>query len=161
MLHAPVLGDDGLLYVSTVTQEIIAVDTSARNVKWREVIEGKMWNPPLLTDEVLYFGTDKNKAYALNAQTGETAWVLDSSSAIIGTPVVLADQIAFATEGGEVFTTTPDGTRVWPRTITGKLYSTLSISPDLMAVGGLELENLLVTFTPSGNQGWTYNPPSD
>lgn len=161
MLHSPVLGPDGLLYVSTVTQEVIAVDTSSKNVKWREVVDGKLWNPPLLLNDVIYFGTDKNKAYALNAQNGEKVWTLDSSSAIIGTPVVLADQIAFATEGGEVFTTTPQGARVWPRTITGKLYSTLSISPDLMAVGGLELEYLLVTFTPSGNQGWTYNPPSN
>lgn len=161
MLHAPVLGEDGMLYLSTINQEVIAVDTARQRVAWRESIQGKVWSPVLVHEGKVFFGTDTNKAYALDAQSGNTLWTMDAGGGIIASPVVLGENIAFGTETGEVFTASVDGVRAWPRTITGKIYSSVSVSPDLAAFGGLELEYLLVTFNGEGGQNWSYNPPQN
>jgi outer membrane protein assembly factor BamB len=103
MLHAPVLDADGILYLTTLNEEVIAVNTASQRVVWREPIVGKVWNPPLLHEGTLYFGTDEKKTYAVDAATGATNWTNDAGSAIIAAPVLFGDSIAF-TEGGEVFT---------------------------------------------------------
>jgi len=161
MLHAPVLAPDGMLYLSTIVQEMIAVDTAQQKVAWRETIEGKVWNPPLLDDGRLIFGTDKNKVYALEAQSGATLWTVNTNGSIIASPVKLGDGYLFGAENGEVFTLSREGVPGWTRTLKGKIYSSLSLSENLAAVGGMELEHLLVTFDAQGKQDWTYNPPGN
>lgn len=161
MLHAPVLAPDGMLYLSTIVQEMIAVDTAQQKVAWRETIEGKVWNPPLLDDGRLIFGTDKNKVYALDAQSGATLWTVNTNGSIIASPVKLGDGYLLGAENGEVFALSREGVTGWTRTLKGKIYSSLSLSENLAAVGGMELEYLLVTFDAQGKQDWTYNPPGN
>ncbi len=169
MLHAPVLGPDGLLYITSLNEEVIAVDTANRKVAWRQSVEGTIWNPPLLHEGRLYFGTDKassgnkhiGKVYALDAKTGSTAWSEDTANPVIAAPVIFGGEIAFTTEGGDVFTKTPDGGNGWTRTITGKLTASPVVVGDHLIVGGTEMEHLLVTFDTQGKQDWTYDPPKN
>ena len=91
MLHAPVLDSNGILYLTTLNEEIIAVNTASQRVVWREPIIGKVWNPPLLHEGSLYFGTDEKKVYAVDAATGVTKWTSDAAAAIIAAPVLFAE----------------------------------------------------------------------
>jgi outer membrane protein assembly factor BamB len=161
MLHAPVLDADGILYLTTLNEEVISVNTASQRVVWREPIVGKVWNSPLLHEGTLYFGTDEKKVYAVDAATGATKWTNDAGSAIIAAPVLFGDSIAFTTEGGEVFTKSLDGANGWTRTIKGKLYSNPVVANDRLVVAGVELEHLLVTFDDQGKQDWTYDTPKE
>jgi outer membrane protein assembly factor BamB len=161
MLHAPVLDTDGILYLTTLNEEVIAVNTSSQRVVWRVPIVGKVWNPLLLHEGSLYFGTDEKKVYAIDAATGATSWTNDAGSAIIAAPVLFGDSIAFTTEGGEVFTKTFDGANGWTRTIKGKLNSNPVVVSDRLVVAGVELEHLLVSFDDQGKQDWTYDAPKE
>lgn len=161
MLHAPVLDGDGILYLTAMTEEVIAVNTASQRVVWREPIVGKVWNPPLLHEGSLYFGTDEKKVYSIDASTGATNWTNDAGSAIIASPVLFGDSIAFTSEGGEVFTKSFDGANGWTRTIKGKLYSNPVVANDRLVVAGVELEHLLVTFDDQGKQDWTYDTPKE
>jgi outer membrane protein assembly factor BamB len=159
MLHAPVLSADGMLYISTLSQEMLAVDVAKQKVAWREVVEGKVWSTPLLHESTLYFGTDKNKIYSMDAKTGAAIWAQDVTGAAIAAPTWLNGSVVFPLETGEIVSVSPEGKRGWTQTLKGKLNSTPVVSSDLMVVGGLEMEHLLVALDTQGRQAWAYDAP--
>jgi outer membrane protein assembly factor BamB len=156
MVHAPTLGDDGMIYTSTFNQEIVALDPNNQQVIWRTAISGKVWNAPLFQNGKLYFGTDQNKVYALDAKSGDVVWSRDTNGAVLGRPAMFGEGIAFVTEAGEVFTMALDGTPGWTRTVEGKLYSNPAVINGYLVVSGTEMSDYLVTFDANGTPGWAY-----
>ncbi|MBI4927076.1 MAG: PQQ-binding-like beta-propeller repeat protein [Anaerolineae bacterium] len=159
MIVEPVVGENNLVYVATMADELVAIDVEKQAVAWRMDTTGKTWGAPLLHEGTLYFGTDKNKAYAVNAATGSAVWSFDATAPIVAAPVFLGDRFVFASEDGQVFAMTAAGAQDWKQTVKGKPYSSPAVTPELMVVGGVEMEFPLVAFNAQGAQVWTFTAP--
>jgi outer membrane protein assembly factor BamB len=120
-----VLTQDGLLYTGTLNSEILAVNTNTQKVVWRKKLAGSTWAAPLLYKNNLYFGTDQNKVYILNAADGAEVKTVDAGGPVIAAPVYTQDAVVILTETGAAFSLTLDGsTKAWTRNLAkGNLYS--------------------------------------
>jgi len=147
------------LYAGTLNREIIAVDSAAGNILWRKPLEGNVWSAPLLHEDKLYFGTDKNKVYIFDAAGGQEIKKLDSTSSVIASPVYTGGAdgtdgaVVFCAEEGEIFTLTLDGEnrRSWPYAIKGKLYSSPVVVNDQVIFSVFQGDQILVGYDFDGN----------
>ena len=156
-LNGPIVGgitpgEDGILYLGTLNQEMVAVNAENGDILWRTEVVGNIWSAPLLQDGNLYFGTDQKKIYILSASEGSITRTLDVASSIIGAPVYTDGAVAFVAEDGEVFTLTLDGeNRPWTRTIKGKLYTTPVVVNGQILLAPFQGDHILTGYDFQGN----------
>ncbi len=62
---------------------------------WKYKTEGKIKSTPVVSEGVVYFGSDDNKFYALNTSTGEELWKFESGGPVTASPVVAGDLVIF------------------------------------------------------------------
>lgn len=86
--------DEGLLYALNAL-DVANRTTEDRNVRGRAGFQEafdvgeRIWTPPVLSGDRIYFGTTSGKLYAVNKSTGEIAWEpFQADGALVSTPVV-------------------------------------------------------------------------
>jgi outer membrane protein assembly factor BamB len=111
---------------------------------------------------VVYVADLSGLLYAFDAQSGEPLWrYLEGDGAITGTPLVLNGAIYFATEAGSVFSVqTESGAGKRIASVEGKLYSALVAAGDLILVGVVDSDVVLIALDANGNQVWSFTPQS-
>lgn len=73
----PQQNDDELpsmLLVGTDNGELIAIDVDERKIQWRYETDGKIRNPAVVVEGIVYFVNSREQVYALDARTGEWRW---------------------------------------------------------------------------------------
>lgn len=158
MVYQPALDENGILYVGTLTNEMVAVDGQNGNELWRYATAGGVWSKPVVHEGVLYFGDQSGAFYALDAANGSLKWKLESEGSIIASPVLLPDGLVYVVDNGEVYHIGFNGQQIWPRTISGKLYGSPVVAGERIVVPVLQGEKLLMAFDLEGNQTWSYAP---
>jgi outer membrane protein assembly factor BamB len=159
MLASPALADDGMLYVSTIGSQVIAVDSSTGSVGWKFDANGAVWSTPATKDGVLYFGDVSNKIFAVNAKDGSQVWSGDAPGPVYATPAVIPDGLVYVCETGDVFVVGYDGGRSWTDKVSnGTLYSTPAVLGDQLIIPVDKGDSLLVTYDFTGRKGWTFAP---
>jgi outer membrane protein assembly factor BamB len=158
-LYGPALGADGLLYVGTLGNEVLAIDSSSGAIQWRFKTTNQVWGTPILDEGSVYFGDLSGTIYAVDAQNGTQLWKVDAGGPVFGSAVVTPDGLVFNTENGKVVMVSTTGGVVWTQTIVGKLYTTPVFGNDQIVVAVTGGDNLLVALTLQGTQKWTYAPP--
>lgn len=158
ILNPPVLGGDGLLYVSTFSGDIFALDTANGGQHWKFAAGNLVWSAMALNAGKLYFGDALGNFYALNVSTGVKDWSLQPDGPILGTPLVVGDILVFGTESGELFAVDTHGNNVWTQAIGGKLYGPPVAGGDLILVASVEGQSLLVALDQTGTQKWAFTP---
>jgi outer membrane protein assembly factor BamB len=73
---APPLLHDGMLYVGTFGNEMLAIDATLNppRIVSRFPTDGWVWSTPVLRDGTLYFGDLGGNVYAIDAQTFQVRW---------------------------------------------------------------------------------------
>ena len=61
LLSAPMLTQDGTLYVSTMNGDVVAVKASDGSVLWTAKTGGRIWATPVLHEDSLYVGNAGGK----------------------------------------------------------------------------------------------------
>ncbi len=158
------LDQDGTIYLSTLGNEVLAVNSAGGRIKWRFPLKGNAWAVPVVKDGVVYIGDLTNKIYAISGSDGTSKWAVDGPGPITSAPAITPDGLIFAAENGTVFDMSYTGTKSWSQTInSGKLYSAPVVTAgNLVVVGVLPnsaTDPLLVAYDFTGKQAWTFVMP--
>lgn len=160
MVNGPVLSPDGVLYVGSFGNEVVAVDSQTGKLLWEVPTEDWVWASPSLGEDVVYVADISGMLYALDATSGDEIWSLDAGSNITGSPLVHGDTIYIATEGGDVLAIDTTGRRMWTEAIGGRLLSSPVAADDLILIGIVEAESgaVIVALDLNGVQQWAFTP---
>jgi outer membrane protein assembly factor BamB len=158
------LSEDGVLYLGTFNSEILAMNAQDGSILWRNPTAGWIWSGSTLVGDRLYFGDLEGYFYALNAQNGEEIWKLapeNLDGQIVGSPLVVEDDIYLVTQNGTLFNLDTSGNILWQQTVGGQLYTTPRLAGDLVLVAPIQIDELLVAFSKEGVKQWGFTPPED
>lgn len=161
MVSHPAVSEDGLIYVSTFGNEVIAISEENQEIAWRFSTADWAWASPVVDGDQLYASDLTGTLYALDAQTGQLNWQLQPGGIIVSPPLVVDDQIIFGTDQGALVTVSRGGTIQRNLEIEGKLYSAPASTDELILVTPAEVDQLLVAFDENGNKVWEYPPAEE
>jgi len=86
---SPVIGSDGIVYVSASDSIMYALDGKTGEKKW--TFAAKQWlseSAAIGSDGTVYYGTDDYSVYALNGKTGAKLWEFPTGSIIKTSPAL-------------------------------------------------------------------------
>ena len=97
---APVT-DGKLVYVATLTHDVIALDPQTGQQRWKLALDNAMMGSPTLGgDGVLYVGTLSGKLYAINAAEGSQIWQTTLDGSIWSAPAIDGKTLYIGTSNG-------------------------------------------------------------
>jgi len=155
----PTLSPEGILYVGTLSKEMIAVNATNGRIVWRIPTTAGVWSSPALHEGILYFGDSGGKFYAIDTANGKVVWQNEPGGVITGSPALIENGVVFGTETGALIALDFSGKTLWNQPINGKLYSSPVAAGDLLVVSVTGGDNLLVAYDHNGNQRWPFTPP--
>jgi outer membrane protein assembly factor BamB len=162
VVGSPAHDPEGVLYVGTFGNEVIAMNTKENGkVIWRAPTEGWVWSGPTLADGRLYAGDLNGNLYAFNAGDGTEIWQVAADKLdgkIVGSPLVIEQDIYIGTESGKLFNLDTSGNIKWTQTLTGKLYTSPVAAGDLILAAATGSEELLTAFNREGAKQWSFLP---
>ena len=106
----------------------------------------------------IYFGDLEGNLFAVDAASGNQAWSIQPDGPVVGSPLVMADNIVFVTESGSVYAVDSEGKIVWQRDVGGQIYTDPVAGTDQILVAPLQAEFSLAVLDTNGNQVWTFTP---
>ncbi|MBM2831287.1 MAG: cell surface protein [Dehalococcoidia bacterium] len=145
---------EGLVYAGSFDRDLYAVGAKDGMEKWRFSAGNWYWGRPVAHKGVVYVPSLDHNVYALRAASGEKLAEFDGGSPVSSSPVVVGDNVVFATEKGTVYLI-DTGTMGWR-----KLYQTVGhIRSPLFARNGVvyvqtQDRNLHAVEAQSGNKLW-------
>lgn len=155
---SPTLGPDGVLYVGTFANDLIALDTTDGSEIWRVAASNWVWSGPALDGEFLYFGDLSGTMYSLNAVDGSIRWQVqpDTSDkkAISNSPLVVNDTVYFVTDGGALWALDTQTGTGWSKTVEGRLYTAPEVAGDTILIAAVDTDAILYAFNLDGSQKW-------
>jgi len=158
-IYAPVLSEDGVLYVSTLARNVLAIQADNGKILWQKAFENNFWSRPLLHDGTLYLGDLGGKIYAVSAKDGALIWENSVGEAVTGAPTWVDGRVIFTSESGKVIAFSEDGTAQWTVTVEGKLYNGPVVAGERLLVGVTQGKILIQALTFGGQQAWAFEPP--
>lgn len=158
VVYSPLLDEEGVLYVVTLADELIAIQTSNHRELWRAETSEQVWGTPVQKDGKLFLGDLSGTIYAFDAATGRLEWKVDAGGAVAGSGGITPEGLVFATEEGDVLLVSFDGVKQWTRSVDGKIYGAPVVDSNLVFVAVTGGENLVVAFDLNGNEEWSFTP---
>lgn len=150
---------DGNLYAFDVTEEIEGRVTF--NQKWLFQTGHKIWSHPVVSEDMIYFGSMDHNIYALTLETGDLVWKFETNGAVVASPIIFKDSLfvgsfdrnfyAIDTETGEeVWRFTEANNWFWGQAvISGTQVFAPSLDGNLYALD-IETGDLLWTLSTNG-----------
>jgi eukaryotic-like serine/threonine-protein kinase len=155
MVASPALDEDGNLYVGTMTQDLVAVSPTGKEL-WRFEATGAIWGTPVVHEGQVMFGDLSGNIFALNANTGTVEWTITVDGPVIGSGALLEDGVAFGVEEIGVQMVSFSGTKNWSHPVTGEIQAGLVQAGDFVLVSVTNGEDLMIALDPAnGNERWS------
>ena len=160
---------ENTIFMSSAGAEIIAVDHSNGELKWKfpaSEADGEfkgICDIPTLAGDTLYFGSYDGNIYALDMATGKKKWQYppgdEHIGAIVGAPAISSDTIFFGSADGHVYALNSDtGAEQWliPFKTGDKIWSSPTISNNVLYVNSSD-NKLYAINAISGNELWSFS----
>jgi outer membrane protein assembly factor BamB len=154
----PALDDAGRIFVGTFGSEVVALNSANGVIQWRSNTEGWIWGGPSYFEGNIYVSDIEGYVYAFDAERGQEIWRVSTNGAITGTPLVANDHVYVSTENGQVMSIGIDGVIQWTQTVEGQAFSSPALSGDLILIGLVEGEAILLAMDFNGNTVWSFTP---
>lgn len=160
VVSSPALSEDGsTIYVSSLGNELAALDTSNGESRWSFEVNDSIWGHPILVDETLYLADSSGNVHAIDATNGEEQWQKKVSGSVIGGLTAFEDGFLLATEEGLIKAFDFSGNSLWEENLDGEAYQAPVTNGQIVVAGTIEGENLLYGFDIlDGNQLWSTTP---
>ena len=158
IVGTPAFDQDNTVIVGTFGSEIIALNAASGKEMWSFSTQGWVWSGGILHQDIFFTGDLEGYIYGIDTATGEQIWRIQPGGAIIGSPILIGDQLVFTSETDTVFFIGLDGEVDESRTVAGQLYASPYAAGDLILIAPISADTLLVALTSSGAQQWTYFP---
>jgi len=92
-----------MIFAPNADYKLYALNMQGK-LQWSFLADQAIWGTPVSDGTNVYFGTLGKKVYAVNAQTGKQAWVQNLDGAVLGTPVLGADNMLYVgSYGGTIY----------------------------------------------------------
>ncbi len=92
-----------MIYAPNADYNLYALNLQGQ-LQWTFPADQSIWGAPVSDGTNIYFGTLGRKVYAVNAQTGKQVWMQSVDGAVLGTPVLGADNTLYVgSYGGTVY----------------------------------------------------------
>jgi outer membrane protein assembly factor BamB len=154
----PALDEDGTLYVGTFGAEVVAVDSASGRILWASPTNDWVWGGPTVADGVVYAADLSGTLFAFDADRGTEMWQLAADGAITGSPLFANDHIYVGTENGQLLSVGLDGRIQWTQTLEGQLYSPPLAAGDLILVGIVDTDAIVMALDLNGQIQWSFIP---
>jgi outer membrane protein assembly factor BamB len=90
------------------------------NYIWKYETEGPITGSPVIADAKVYFGSQDENIYCLNARNGSLIWKFPTEYKVRSTPAVVGGRVYTGADDGNVYCIDADtGTQIWKRDIDG------------------------------------------
>lgn len=162
MIGMPVYGPNRLLYLGTFNKEMLALDATSGDIRWRYSTQGWIWSSPALVDGKLFFGDLAGYFYALDADKGTLVWSepLQADGPIAGTPLISDQQIYFTTRNGSIFTVDFNG-KSTSKNINETLYTPPILASDIILIATTNNKRILIANDLNLNEQWVFPRPEE
>jgi outer membrane protein assembly factor BamB len=183
VVGTPAISEAGVLYVGTFGGKLFALDARDGSILWEFPTEanpesllglieyadnGWIWSGPALSNGVLYFGDLNGYFYAVDANDGTQIWLktpdqlgLDDGE-IVGTPLVIEENIYVATNEGSLFKINTSGDIIDEVNVDpdgdGKIYTSPKTSNGLILVAPIQIDEMLIAYDQDLNKQWSFKP---
>ncbi len=118
---APVLRG-GLLYVTSVSGFLLAIDVVTGRLKWRFKAPASIHSTPSLSGRRVLFGCGDAKVYAVDGATGKKLWDTTAQDEVWTSPVVRNDTVYFGSADGKIYAVDAEtGTPKWTKMLGGRI----------------------------------------
>lgn len=161
IVSKPAISEDGILYVSTFDNEVVAMDVETLRVRWRFTTEDWSWAGPVIDGDQLYVSDLSGNFFALDRSAGKQLWVLNPGGRIVSAPLVMKDMIYFGTDQGSLVVASREGAIQRSQDLTGKIYTSPDGNQEIFLVAPTEHDQLLLAFDENGAQLWNFSPAED
>ena len=99
---APVLAR-GRVYIGSLDSVFYALNAASGAVEWRfEGTDSWFWGEAIVHEGTVLAPSLDGNLYALDADTGDLRWTVETEGAIVGSPAVVFDMIAVASNDGRI-----------------------------------------------------------
>lgn len=151
---------DSVVYISSDTSDVAAVDVETGDIVWR-VKEIGGYSSPAVVDGLVVFGDIDGSAkpggrvIALDAETGTTVWEAVTLADIYSAPVVSDGRIYVQDDEGTLYTLALDsGKEFWQARIGAQGGNGPSVSEGTVYIGGIDTGELLAFDAMTGDERW-------
>ena len=132
-------------------------------VKWKfkskRVIEA-WFSSPSVSDEVVYFGSDDNYLYAVNASIGELKWKFKTGDVVYSSPAVADGTVYVGSHDGYLYAVdAKTGNERWKFKTGYRVYSSPAVNQGMVYFGSADTYLYAVGVT-SGNLLWKFKAGS-
>jgi outer membrane protein assembly factor BamB len=158
VLGSPVLGTGKTLYVGSYGGTVYAINTTTGEAQISQKASSWIWSGPVLDGNMLYFGDGNGALFAHPVAGTDQPWKQTVTGAIVGTPLVIGDNIVVGTEAGNVYFIDRAGKNLRPISISGKVYSSPVAAGSLILVAPTGGNAILVAFDQTGAVKWSFIP---
>ncbi len=169
-LFEPTRDADGTLYITSLANEVMALNGRDGTLKWKKQMDARLWTKAVLVDGRLYVGDMSGVAHILSASDGmeqETIALAQDGSGVVGAPAVLEDGLVFALQkadsirGGQLVKLSfADSRKVVLFTMPedGKFYNGPLAIGDVLMIGIVNGKTPVMATNPGGNLMWSFQP---
>lgn len=159
-IGSPVIDDNGILYVGTLGNDIVAVDTISGKINWKYTNTSGIWANMVLKENTLYFGSLDGNFTALDITTQKPVWQYKADGAIVSPPALLEDRLMFSSENGSLNILDYSGAVIGTPVMSEKLYAAPILNGDKVLVGITgSNDKVMSAVDQNGIQVWSFQPP--
>ncbi len=118
-IQSKLVRDGDLLYVSSMGNDLIAINVADGEEKFRVKTKGPIFQSAHIDNGTLYVGSADHFLYAVDAKTGEEKWTKELGGAILAGPNVAQGIVCIGTTDTKIYgVDTASGSIIW--TVQGK-----------------------------------------
>lgn len=160
VMSSPVIGEDGMLYLSTMENSVVAVNGVSGTIAWESAMSNWAWASPFYLDSMIYIADSGGDFYAFDAENGKMIWKAVLSSRVLAEPIVMGDAMYIGNEDGEIYAISFDGETEKLKEIDGKIMSTGATDGSLLFFAVIDSEDkvLAIGIDDSGSVKWEFIP---
>lgn len=145
---------EGVAYVGTANNDILALDANTGTVKWRKKANGPIWGMPLMADGLVYVPSLDHNLYAFNATNGEVVWQKDMGASIGSAPALADGKLYVGTFGNAVHAlNATTGEEVWQYAASNWVWGTPAVSNNQVYFADLS-GNVVAVNAANGTEVW-------
>ncbi len=158
ILGSPVLGANNRLFVGTYGGVLVTINVQNGKIINQETASSWIWSGPAQDGTNVYAGDANGMFYAFPLSESGQPWTLQLNGTIIGSPLIIGDQIVVGTEAGNVYFLDKNGEIKQTISVSGKVHATPAAAGTMLLVAPSGSDNILIALDKNGTTKWSFKP---
>jgi eukaryotic-like serine/threonine-protein kinase len=146
------------LGLQTTDDTIDTGSTANMSLKWEYPSDGSIYSSPVVSDGVVYFGSDDNNVYAVDADTGALEWTFTTGDLVRSSASVVGGVVYIGSDDNNVYAlNAATGAKIWSFAAADDIeLSSPLVTGGKVYVGSLD-GNVYALDSNTGAKLWSVN----